>query len=107
MRWCTRCRKSLTDYGDKLGADEKAKIEAALKDAEEALKSDDKAKIDAKAAGARTGGAEARREDVRRRSRQQQAPAGDAEAQGQRPRKPADDGNVVDAEFTEVKDRKG
>src|SRR5437899_12935238 len=42
-------QKSLKEYGDKLAADERAKIEAALKDAEEAMKSDDKAKIDAKA----------------------------------------------------------
>src|SRR5256712_541020 len=40
--------KSLKEYGDKLGADEKSKIEAALKDAEGAMKSDDKAQIDAK-----------------------------------------------------------
>ena len=42
-------RKSLTEYGDKLDADEKEKIEAALKDAEGVLKSEDKAEIDAKA----------------------------------------------------------
>src|SRR5437667_4949830 len=42
-------QKSLKEYGDKLAADEKAKIEAAVKDAEEAMKSEDKAKIDAKA----------------------------------------------------------
>src|SRR3981189_1083831 len=42
-------QKSLKEYGDKISADEKAKIEAALKDAEEAMKSEDKAKIDAKA----------------------------------------------------------
>src|SRR5512141_2876696 len=41
-------KKSLTEYGDKISADEKAKIEAALKEAEEAVKSDDKDKIDAK-----------------------------------------------------------
>lgn len=41
-------KKSLTDYGDKIGADEKAKIESAIKEAEEAVKSDDKAQIDAK-----------------------------------------------------------
>src|ERR1044071_8654437 len=35
-------RKSLTEYGDKLDAGEKEKIESALKDAEESLKSDDK-----------------------------------------------------------------
>ena len=42
-RWCTACKKSLAEYGDKLDAGEKEKIEAALKDAEEALKGDDKA----------------------------------------------------------------
>src|SRR4030095_2047133 len=39
-------RKSLKDHGDKVGADEKAKIEAAWKDAEEPMKPDDKAKIE-------------------------------------------------------------
>src|SRR5687768_10187412 len=39
-------RKSLKDQGDKVSADDKAKIEAALKDAEEAMKSDDKATIE-------------------------------------------------------------
>src|SRR5256884_2146847 len=34
-------QKALTEYGDKIGADEKAKIEAALKDAEELLKQKD------------------------------------------------------------------
>src|SRR5512146_2634054 len=42
-------KKSLADYGDKLEAGEKEKIESALKDAEAVLKSDDKAKIDAAA----------------------------------------------------------
>ena len=46
-------RKSLKEYGDKLDADEKEKIEAAIKDAEGVLKSDDKAEIEAKGAGAR------------------------------------------------------
>ncbi|MBQ6904848.1 MAG: molecular chaperone DnaK, partial [Spirochaetia bacterium] len=43
--------KSLKDYGDKIGADDKAKIEAALKDLKEAAKTDNiddiKAKIEA------------------------------------------------------------
>ena len=37
-------KKSLTEYGDKVGADEKGKIEAALKDAEELLKQKDASK---------------------------------------------------------------
>src|SRR6187549_3340293 len=41
-------KKSLGEYGDKLEAGEKEKIETAIKDMEEALKGDDKAAIDAK-----------------------------------------------------------
>ena len=41
-------RKSLTEYGDKLDAGEKEKIEAALKDVEDALKGEDKAAIEEK-----------------------------------------------------------
>ena len=37
-------KKSMTDYGDKVGADEKGRIESALKDAEELLKDKDAAK---------------------------------------------------------------
>src|ERR1700716_2201748 len=41
-------RKSLKDYGDKLDAGEKDKIEAAVKDAEGVLKSENKSEIEAK-----------------------------------------------------------
>ncbi|TFZ08924.1 molecular chaperone DnaK [Ramlibacter humi] len=41
-------RKSLGEYGDKLEAGEKEKIEAAIKDVEESLKGEDKAAIEAK-----------------------------------------------------------
>src|SRR5438105_10074233 len=41
-------RKSLKDYGDKLDAGEKDKIEAAVKDAESALKSENKDEIETK-----------------------------------------------------------
>ena len=41
-------KKSLKDYGDKVDAAEKEKIEAAIKDAEGVLKSEDKAEIEAK-----------------------------------------------------------
>ena len=95
-------RKSLKDYGDKVGAEEKSKIETALKDAEEALKSDDKVKMDGKA--------EALAQAAQKLGEKMYA---DAQKQGTQPgaekdaSKPADDGNVVDAEYTEVKDRKG
>ena len=50
-RCATRVKKSVTEYGDKVGADDKAKIEAALKDAEELLK-----QIDAQGAARSQGG---------------------------------------------------
>ena len=95
-------RKSLKEYGDKLGADEKSKIEAALKDAEDALKSDDKAKIDA-TAQTLAQAAQKLGEKMYAESQQKQGAPGGAEAEAPKP----DEGNVVDAEFTEVKDRKG
>src|SRR5438045_5190386 len=42
-------RRSLKEYGDKVDASEKEKIEAAIKEAEGVLKSEDKADIEAKA----------------------------------------------------------
>ncbi|QEL54677.1 molecular chaperone DnaK [Chromobacterium paludis] len=95
-------KKSLSEHGDKIGADEKAKIEDAIKAAEEVVKGDDKEAIEARAeelakasqklgeimyaqAAQAEGGAEGA-----------QAAAGDKK----------DDGNVVDAEFEEVKDKK-
>jgi len=96
-------RKSLKDYGDKLGADEKSKIEGALKEAEEAMKSDDKTKIDAKAQALAQAAQKLGEKMYAEAQQKQGAPSGD-EAKAS---KPADEGNVVDAEFTEVKDRKG
>ena len=59
-------RKCLAEYGDKLDAGEKEKIEAALKDVEEALKGEDKDAIEAKTKALMTAQPEAGREDVRR-----------------------------------------
>ena len=98
--------KSLKDYGDKLDAAEKEKIEAALKEAEAAVKSDDKAQIDAKAQAL----AQAAQKLGEKMYAEQQAAgaqaggpsAGGAGGAGEAPK----DENVVDAEFTEVKDKK-
>ena len=102
-------KKALTEHGDKLAADEKSAIEAAIKDAEEVLKDGDKAAIEARtealskasqklgekiygdaqgAAGAAGAG--------------NAAGAGGGSADAKK-----DDGDVVDAEFTEVNDKKG
>ena len=96
-------KKSLADYGDKLDAAEKEKIEAAIKEAEEAVKGDDKAAIDAKAeelgkASQKLG--EMLYADAQKQA--QEAQAGQSAENGQQ--KKGDD--VVDAEFEEVKDDK-
>jgi molecular chaperone DnaK len=95
-------RKSLKDYGDKLDAGEKEKIEAAIKDAEGVLKSEDKAAIDAKAQAL----AQAAQTLGQKMYAEQQAQA-KAQEQTQGQAEPGKkDENVVDAEFTEVKDKK-
>ncbi|TAN50014.1 MAG: molecular chaperone DnaK [Betaproteobacteria bacterium] len=99
-------RKSLKEYGDKLEATEKDAIEAALKDAEGVLKSDDKDQIEAKAqalgqASQKLG--EKIYADAQAQQQQQQAGAQQQAAAGNAAK---DDGNVVDAEFTEVKEKK-
>jgi molecular chaperone DnaK len=99
-------RKSLAEYGDKLEAGEKEKIEAALKELETASKGDDKAEIDAKSqalaqAAQKLGEkiyAEAQAKSQQQAEPQQGQPAGGDEKK--------DEGNVVDAEYTEVKDKK-
>jgi molecular chaperone DnaK len=98
-------RKSLSEYGDKLEADEKAKIEAAIKDAEEALKAGDKDAITAKTealvqAAQKLG--EKMYADAQAKT-QAEANAAGGKAGGE-PAK--EEGNVVDAEYEEVKDKK-
>jgi len=100
-------RKSLKDYGDKLDAGEKDKIESALKEAEAVLKSDDKAKIEAQAqalAQAAQKLGEKMYADAQAAQQQAAGGAGAGAAQEQAGKK--DDSDVVDAEFTEVKDKK-
>ena len=102
-------KKSLAEHGDKLEAGEKEKIETALKDSEESLKSEDQADIEAKTEALMTA-SQKLGEKVYAESQAAAAAAG-AAAGGGEPQsaaasdKPADD-NVVDAEFTEVKEKK-
>ncbi|MCG9041827.1 molecular chaperone DnaK [Laribacter hongkongensis] len=91
-------KKSLADYGDKIGADEKARIEAAIKDAEEVVKGEDKVAIEAKS------------EELAKASQKlgeimyaQAQAESQAAGEGQPDAGKKDDGNVVDAEFEEVK----
>jgi molecular chaperone DnaK len=97
-------RKSLKDYGDKLEPAEKEKIEAELKDAETVLKSEDKAAIEAKSQAL----AQAAQKLGEKMYADQQAQAGQQsqDQPGQQQESGKKDENVVDAEFTEVKDKK-
>jgi molecular chaperone DnaK len=99
-------RKSLTEYGDKLDAAEKEKIEAAIKDVEEAIKGSDKDDIEAKTNTLMTA-SQKLGEKMYADMQAAQGAAGAEGAQaaggaGAEQAKPADD-NVVDAEFKEVK----
>ncbi|MBP0621264.1 molecular chaperone DnaK [Cupriavidus consociatus] len=100
-------KKAVTEYGDKLEAGEKEKIEAAIKELEDAARGGDKAEIDAKVnalseASQKLG--EKVYADMQAKAGEQGA-AGAAGAGAQQQAQPQDD-NVVDAEFKEVNDKK-
>ncbi len=101
-------KKSLTEYGDKLEADEKTKIEDAIKVAEEALKSDDKEKIESSTEALMTA-SQKLGEKMYADAQAAQAAAGAAAgpgaagAQDAQAHQTGADDNVVDAEFKEVK----
>ncbi|KMV31213.1 molecular chaperone DnaK [Photobacterium swingsii] len=92
-------RKQIEEAGEALPADEKEKIEVAIKELEEVKGGEDKEAIDTKVQALMTA-AQKLMEIAQQQAQAQQAQAGGAE-QAQ----PQDD-NVVDAEFEEVKDEK-
>ncbi|MEY2861637.1 MAG: molecular chaperone DnaK, partial [Pseudomonadota bacterium] len=99
-------KKSLTEYGDKLDAAEKEKIESAIKELEDALKSDDKdsikAKNDALQAASQKLGEKMYADMQAKQAAEGGAAEGADQGAGAQASKPADD-NVVDAEVKEVK----
>jgi molecular chaperone DnaK len=104
-------RKSLTEYGDKIDATEKQVIEDALKALEAVVKGDDKAAIDERTQALATASqklGERIYSDAQAKNAQgapQPEPAG-AGAGGGSSEPAKEEGNVVDAEYTEVKDKK-
>src|SRR5689334_15901051 len=99
-------RKSLTEYGEKVGSDEKSRIEAALKEADEVLKNKDATKEQLESQG-----------EALAKASQKLGEAMYAQAQAQGGQQPGagqagggegggNEEKVVDAEYTEVKDRK-
>ncbi|MCC7135933.1 MAG: molecular chaperone DnaK [Nitrosomonas sp.] len=101
-------RKSLSEYGDKLESDEKTKIETALKEAEEALKLSDKSVIDAKTQALTEASQKLAEKIYAQEQATQPGAAGQAEtgAGGAGASDKPVEGEVVDAEFEEVKDKK-
>ena len=106
-------QKMMKDHGEQLSVDEKSAIETALKDAAEALKTADKDTIEAKSKTLTEASQKlAEKMYAQEQAKQQSsagaagagagAAAGDAKAEAGK----KDDGDVVDAEFTEVKDKK-
>ena len=92
-------KKSLTEYGDKIAADEKAKIEDALKETEAVAGGDDKDVIEAKTEAL----AKASQKLGELMYAQAQAEGAGAPGAEKAEAGHNDDGNVVDAEFEEVK----
>jgi molecular chaperone DnaK len=99
-------KKSLAEHGDKLDAEEKAKIESALKEVEDVLKEGDKAAIEAKTEA--LGNAAQKLGEKVYAAEQAKAEAASASAAGPAEGGAAkqEEGTVVDAEYTEVKDKK-
>ncbi len=102
-------KKSLTEFGDKVDAAEKTKIEESVKTLEEALKTDDKEKIETATTALMTD-SQKLGEAVYADMQAKQAAAGGAAAgpdgaQNAAPsgQSAAADDNVVDADFKEVK----
>jgi molecular chaperone DnaK len=99
-------KKSLGEYGDKLEAGEKEKIEAAIKDLEESLKGEDKAAIEQKSAALGLAAqklGEKMYADMQANQAAQQAGAQTAGQDAGKADDLAKDDNVVDAEVKEVK----
>jgi molecular chaperone DnaK len=99
-------KKSLTEYGDKLDAGEKEKIESAITDLEGSLKSGDKAEIDAKVAALSTAAQKLGEKMYADMQAQQGAAGAQGGAQPGAESSAKQDDDVVDADFKEVKDAK-
>ena len=98
-------KKAVTEHGDKLDADEKSSVETAIKEAEEAIKGNDKDAIEAKTNALMQASQKLGEKVYADAQAEQHASAGQA-GSGAAGGGKANDPDVVDAEFTEVKDDK-
>lgn len=91
--------KSLQELGDKVGADEKSKIESAIKELEEAIKGNDKEEIERKSAQLAEHSGKLAERIYAQAAEQSQAAGGESAHKGN-----GKNDEVVDAEFEEVKE---
>jgi molecular chaperone DnaK len=98
-------RKSLAEHGGSLDASEKEKIEAALREVEEAIKGNDREAIEQKTQALATASQKLGEKMYAQEQAAAGAAAGAAGGAGAAGSGRAD-GDVVDAEFEEVKDAK-
>ena len=89
--------KALSDLGDKVQPDERARIESAISDLKTALKGDDKGVIEAKSRALSEAAA-----GMAQRVYQEQQAAGEANASGANTDAGGDAADVTDAEFEDV-----
>jgi len=94
--------KAMEDLGDKLEADEKTTIDAAVESLQEAIKGDDITEIEAKTSAL----GEASSKMAERAYAEKQSGDADVEAASDTGSSNAADDNVVDADFEEVDDKK-
>jgi len=100
-------KKSLAEHGDKLDGDEKSNIEAALQDAEEAIKTNEKETIDAKTRALTEASHKlAEKMYSQEQAQQSEQDQTDTESTSSGKREKTVEGEVVDAEFEEVKGKK-
>ena len=99
-------KKSLAEYGKELADGEKATIEKAMKDAEEAIRGNDIEAIRAKSEALGTAAQKLGEKMYAKQPEHAAAEGGTGGASGSSGEARKDDSDVVDAEFTEVKDRK-
>ncbi|HMW55419.1 MAG TPA: molecular chaperone DnaK [Accumulibacter sp.] len=96
-------KKSLAEYGKELSDSEKQVIEKAMREAEEAIRGNDIEAIKAKNEAL---GTAAQKLGEKMYAKQQEQTGGSAHTAGAAGEAKKDDSDVVDAEFTEVKDKK-
>jgi molecular chaperone DnaK len=101
-------RKSLAEYGEKVGGEERARIESALNDAETTLKDKEASKeaLQAKSEALMTASQKLGEAMYAQQQAQGGAAGGSAPGEAGGADAKGGDEKVVDAEYTEVKDRK-